>query len=361
MSEKLDYKKFLKNNPGLEMTFDEYLDSDEATAKANEADKSESDKIVEEDEARGKDNTAENPDNMIGAAGKDMTTKKLDNNQMETTANAIEKGEDVPATVAKSLNKANNIEPDIMSFSGVKTDKNKLEDAVNTTIQGGELTEEQQNAARQQVPDALAEFKKIVEEAKKGLETSKWGMPATIISAIITAATGGAIPFIPFINLNGDSQKIAYLNKLNSIYAEKAQDFLLNKQTNKTNADKEIQKEAAEAGKTKAVENEAYWNAEQQQKFALERQRLLTDLQGKTLVLINDLKNKSAAEQEKYLQEFLSGLTKEEKSEYLRDKAKLGKNMSDAEYMMNLFGQGANVVKGVADTAVNAVKPGSVK
>lgn len=359
MSEELDFRRAKKKNPGL--TKEEYLNSDEATAKVNEADKSESDKIVEEDEAKGKDNTAENPDNMIGAAGKDMTAEKLDKNQMETTANAIEKGDDVPATVTKSLDKANSIEPNIMSFSGVKTYRNKLDDAVNTAMTGGDITEDQQNAAKQQAPDALAEFKKIVEEAKKGLETSKWGMPATIISAVITAATGGAIPFIPFIKLNGDSQKIAYLNKLNSIYAEKAQDFLLNKQTNKTNADKEIQKEAAEAGKTKAVENEAYWNAEQQQKFALERQRLLTELQGKTLAMISDLKNKSPAEKEKYFQEFLSGLTKEEKSEYLRDKAKLGKNMSDTEYMMNLFGQGTNIVKDMADTAINAVKPGSVK
>lgn len=316
-------------------------------------DRTESDKIVEQDELNGKDNIlTDTPDNSIGASGAKIAEEadKTGKDATEVLENNIEKTTD-PLT----------------SFSGTKTENQKLGNVVNKVTNGEELTEEDVEEAKTKVDTAWEELNNITAKAEDGLQPSKWVMAATIISAIISAATGGSIPFIPFSAITGDSQKIAYLNKLKATAAQKLSDEQTdqiiaasrNSDTAQENAEAsgEVQysKTGERAKDTANTENTMKIN-EQTQNFQKEFAKLNNDLQKQILELSANLRNKSPAEIERYMQEWESSLSKKDRNQYLKFKAQWGKNMSPAEYRMNLINQGVNAGTELINSGVNAAK-----
>lgn len=325
--QKRQYRLAKRDNPNL--TEEEFLNSAEQTEYTNSQDKTESDKIVEQDELVGKEPVVENPDNEVGQAGAKLAVEK-------------------------------DAEPDIMTFDGVVEQKKKDDDSTKSLIESvstNTITPEQQEEAKTELQSAYDELKRLKDEAKKGMEPSKWGMPATIISAVLTAATGGAVPFIPFINLNGDSQKIAYLNKLDALYAENLQNLQSKKIENKINADKTIQEQAVEAGKTKVAEEGEYAKSgirKDEAKFAGE-------VQNRLLALSADLRNKSPAESSRYVQEFLDTMSPAERKEFFKYKKLFNKDMTDTEYTLEMVGKGVDNTAGKAAGIVRDVMSGVKK
>lgn len=158
---------------------------------------------------------------------------------------------------------------------------------------------------------------KFTDERMKALaETNpnQWSTIATIASALITAATGGAIPFIPFNSITGNDQKIAYYNKLKATYADEMQNIDVDykkldaeraKEATSTDTTIANAKKMAEEKGARDTSSEAYLSnfenniAKDFGSFNTKQQKML-------MTVAQDLQNMSEAEALRYLQHFAS-------------------------------------------------------
>lgn len=232
--------------------------------------------------------------------------------------------------------------------------------AVNKVASGETPSEEESKNAQ----SSLSELKqKYTDERMKALaetQPDKFSTIATIMSALITAATGGAIPFIPFNGITGNDQKIAYFNKINATFASQMSDLA-------TDVNKLEQQRAKEATSDETTLKNA-------QQFAKEEGARKTDAdvykaerekqnQAELLTLENDLRKDYSslnAEQQQQLMNLAQDLQNKSKAEsikYLQNAVKSG-NFSNAELkqiasVLSAYEKGMTPSQ-VAATTVNA-------
>ena len=219
----------------------------------------------------------------------------------------------------------------------------KNQDAVNKAAQnavtksenGDSFTPEETTDAKEKVDDLLKKFDDARMKALAETKPSSWTTMATIISALITAATGGAIPFIPFSSITGDDQKMAYYNKLKATYADAMQDIDIDykklqatRDVESTTTDETIAnaKKAAEERGSRDTAGDVYkenaatenqkdlMNLSHEQQLALQQyqnafqeefSRLNHDQQLEVMDTAQNLQNMSETEQLKYINKLL--------------------------------------------------------
>lgn len=238
---------------------------------------------------------------------------------------------------------------------------NKQAQAAVNKVASGETPSEEESKNAQ---SSLSELKqKYTDERMKALaetQPDKFSTIATIMSALITAATGGAIPFIPFNGITGNDQKIAYFNKINATWASQMSDLA-------TDVNKLEQQRAKEATSDETTLKNA-------QQFAKEEGARKTDAdvykaerekqnQADLLTLENDLRKDYSslnAEQQQQLMNLAQDLQNKSKAEsikYLQNAVKSG-NFSNAELrqiasVLSAYEKGMTPSQ-VAATTVNA-------
>lgn len=219
----------------------------------------------------------------------------------------------------------------------------KKQDAVNKAAQnavtksenGDSFTPEEITDAKEKVDDLLKKFDDARMKALAETKPSSWTTMATIISALVTAATGGAIPFIPFGSITGDDQKMAYYNKLKATYADAMQNIDIdykklqaNRDVESTTTDETIAnaKKAAEERGSRDTAGDVYkgnaatenqkdlMSLSHEQQLALQQyqnvfqeefSRLNHDQQLEVMNTAQNLQNMSETEQLKYINKLL--------------------------------------------------------
>lgn len=315
------FRRAQKN--GFTGSYDEWLNSDEQTKIQNDKDKTASDVIVEQDEEFGKDPSLE-----------------------------VE------------------VEDPITSFKGIQSDEKELENnassIVNKVNNEEPATQEDEEKAKVILEKKKGEFDKRLEELRENMNPNKLAQVGTILSALISAATGGAIPFIPINQLTGDYQKnLMRIKTLSDQYAA-----LMNERSQldiaENRSDPTVQESYDSYGKTKYSEsgekaaNEDKNRIAQEQallshEFEKERASLASELQTKLMALSADLRNKAPSEQERYIKDFLQDMSPRERSEFFKNRKLLGENMSEAQYVMSMIGQGTGIVTDTAKGITEAV------
>lgn len=322
------FRRAQKN--GFTGSYDEWLNSDEQTKIQNDKDKTASDVIVEQDEEFGKDPSL--------------------NEEVEVEE----------------------VEDPITSFKGIQSDEKELENnassIVNKVNNEEPATQEDEEKAKVILEKKKGEFDKRLEELRENMNPNKLAQVGTILSALISAATGGAIPFIPINQLTGDYQKnLMRIKTLSDQYAA-----LMNERSQldiaENRSDPTVQESYDSYGKTKYSEsgekaaNEDKNRIAQEQallshEFEKERASLASELQTKLMALSADLRNKAPSEQERYIKDFLQDMSPRERSEFFKNRKLLGENMSEAQYVMSMIGQGTGIVtdtaKGITEAAGN--------
>lgn len=318
----------LAQRDGYTGSYDEWLNSDEQTQKQNEKDKTESDKIVELDEKYGKDPSLK-AETVTDETGDPITSfKGIQNNEKDLENNAT-----------SIVSKVSNEEP---------------------------TTQEDEEKAQSVLDKKLSEFDKRIEELEKKMSPNKLAQVGTILSALVSAATGGAIPFIPINQLTGDYQKnLMRIKTISEQYKalmnERSQLDIAENRSDPTvqeNYDSYGKTKYSESGEKAANEDKNRITKEQAElahKFEMEKASLASELQGKLMALTADLRNKAPAEQEKYIKGFLQDMSPKERSEFFKNRKKLGENMSDAQYVMSMIGQGVGIGTEVVKSGAEAI------
>ena len=232
--------------------------------------------------------------------------------------------------------KTNSTELKFDSTSKKQDDVNKAaQNAVTKSENGDSFTPEEISDAKEKADDLLKKFDDARMKALAETKPSSWTTMATILSALITAATGGAIPFIPFSHITGDDQKMAYYNKLKATYADAMQDIDVDykklqatRDVESTTTDETIAnaKKAAEERGSRDTAGDVYkgnaatenqkdlMNLSHEQQLALQQyqnafqeefSRLNHDQQLEVMNTAQNLQNMSETEQLKYINKLL--------------------------------------------------------
>lgn len=213
-----------------------------------------------------------------------------------------------------------------LTFGGTSKRQDNInkqaQEAVSKVASGEAPTEEESKNAQ----SSLSEMKqKYSDERMKALAQThpdKFSTIATIMSALVTAATGGAIPFIPFNAITGNDQKIAYFNKINATYASQMNDLALDvnkleqQRAKEATSNEETLKNAQQMAKEEGARktDADVYKAEKEKRnqaelLTLENElrkdysTLNTEQQQQIMSLAQDLENKSYSEATRYLVE----------------------------------------------------------
>ena len=157
-------------------------------------------------------------------------------------------------------------------------------------------------------------FWELIEKEKREGRLSRI---ATVVSAIITAASGGRVPFIPFNAITGADQQMAYLRKAVGVYTDQASQDAANVNTEKSQ--EEIDKLKANP-KTINTAKEAT-KTDVARKGNVEEQKQLSEVQKDYDEFIAKLdvdKQRQLADIKLVLEESLSKIRVNESKEMLR-------------------------------------------
>lgn len=204
---------------------------------------------------------------------------------------------------------------DILEFDSTSKSQQSVNDAAQTavdkSVRGESFSADEQKDATDKFAALEKKYNDKYMQALAENQPDKFSTIASIMSALVTAATGGAIPFIPFNAITGNDQKIAYYNKLKATYANNMQDLTTDVQSLEQKRDKEATAtdETIQNAKTMAKEEGARNTAENaymaniEQTFTKEMSKLNQEQKKELMTVAKNLENKSMSEQIKYLSE----------------------------------------------------------